>query len=145
MFHKLFSFISGFNSENQTIEMTVPVISKLSPLNYYHITKEMCNPPQATDKAVAIKKSNERVVLVKKFRGNAMTDYVLMDNAASFYRELEISGRADEIIPGYFSTAGYDSRGTRYEVMFEKLQVASHESKQSVPMPLLLKVRKLTI
>ena len=38
MFHKLFSYISGVNSENQTIEMTVPVISKLAPLNYYHIT-----------------------------------------------------------------------------------------------------------
>ena len=28
MFYKLFSYISGVNSENQTIEMTVPVISK---------------------------------------------------------------------------------------------------------------------
>ena len=140
MFYRLFSYISGVNSKNQTIEMTVPVISKVAPKEYYHIIKEMCfylpmkfqdNPPQPTDKAVIIKKSNERVVLVKKFWGNAMTDYVLMDNAASFYRELEISGRADEIISGCFSTAGYDSRGTRYEVMFEKLQVASHESKPS--------------
>ena len=142
MFYKLFSYISGVNSENQTIKMTVPVISKLAPKEYYHITKEMCfylpmkfqdKPPQPTDKAVVIKKSNERVVLVKKFWGNAMTDYVLMDNAASFFREMEIAGRADEIILGYFYTAGYDSRGTRYEVMFEKLQVSSHESKLSNP------------
>ena len=53
--------------------------------------------------------SNERVVLVKKFwgNGNAMMDYVLMDNAASFYRELEISGRADKIILDYFYTASW--------------------------------------
>ena len=57
-----------------------------------------------------------------------------MDNAASFFREMEIAGRADEIIMGYFYTAGYDSRGTRYEVMFEKLQVVSHESKPSIPL-----------
>ena len=148
MFYRLFSYISGVNSENQTIEMTIPVISKLAPKEYYHITKEICfylpskfqdNPPKPTDKAVIIKKSNERVVFVKKVWGYAMTtDYVLMDTAASFFRELEIAKRAEEIINGYFYTAGYDSRGTRYEVMVEKLQVASDESKPSIPMPLLL-------
>ena len=32
MFFKLFRYISGVNSEGEEIEMTVPVISKLAPI-----------------------------------------------------------------------------------------------------------------
>merc|ERR1711868_110648 len=89
----------------------------------FYITKEFQeNPPQPIDKDVVIKKSSERVVFVKKFGGYAMKDSVWMDNAAAF-RE-EISDRAEEIIDGYFYTAGYDSPmkfwNRRNEVMFEK-------------------------
>jgi len=131
MFLKLFRYIAGVNSEAQEIEMTVPVISKLAPSNDNKMTKEMCfyitkefqeNPPQPIDKDVVIKKSSERVVFVKKFGGYAMRDSVWMDNAAAF-RE-EISDRADELMEGYFYTAGYDSPmkfwNRRNEVMFEK-------------------------
>jgi len=131
MFLKLFRYIAGVNSEAQEIEMTVPVISKLAPSEDNKMTKEMCfyitkefqeNPPQPIDKDVVIKKSSERVVFVKKFGGYAMRDSVWMDNAAAF-RE-EISDRADELMEGYFYTAGYDSPmkfwNRRNEVMFEK-------------------------
>merc|ERR1712147_43971 len=108
MFLKLFRYIAGVNSEAQEIEMTVPVISKLAPSEDNKITKEFQeNPPQPIDKDVVIKKSSERVVFVKNFGGYAMRDSVWMDNAAAF-RE-EISDRAEEIIDGYFYTAGYGS------------------------------------
>ena len=116
MFLKLFRYIAGVNSEAQEIEMTVPVISKLAPSEDNKMTKEMCfyitkefqaNSPQPIDKDVVIKKSSERVVFVKTFGGYALRDSVWMDNAAAF-RE-EIADRSDEIMEGYFYTAGYDS------------------------------------
>ena len=148
MFLKLFRYIAGVNSEAQEIEMTVPVISKLAPSNDNKMTKEMCfyitkefqeNPPQPIDKDVVIKKSSERVVFVKKFGGYAMRDSVWMDNAAAFreeisdrgvrvlnvnFKKLIVNFRADELMEGYFYTAGYDSPmkfwNRRNEVMFEK-------------------------
>ena len=131
MFNKLFGYISGFNSEAQEIELTVPVISKLVP-SYNMMHKAMCfylpkkfqeNPPQAIDKDVYIVKIKEWVVFVKNFGGFAMRDSVWVQNAASFIN-VELAEKAGEVMEGYFFTASYDSPtklgNRRNEVMFEK-------------------------
>merc|ERR1712029_229000 len=131
MFVKLFRYIAGVNKDGQEIEMTVPVISKMSPMEDNKMKKEMCfyitkefqeNPPQPIDDEIYIKKSTERVVFVKTFGGYAMRDIVWVDNAAAFREEL--SDRADELVDGSFYTAGYDIPmkfwNRRNEVMFEK-------------------------
>jgi len=131
MFMKLFRYIAGVNKDGQEIEMTVPVISKMAPMENNMMKKEMCfyitkefqeNPPQPIDDEVYLKKSTERVVFVKTFGGYAMRDIVWVDNAAAFREEL--SDRSDELVDGFFYTAGYDSPmkfwNRRNEVMFEK-------------------------
>merc|ERR1711910_60128 len=93
MFMKLFRYIAGVNKDGQEIEMTVPVISKMAPMENTTMKKEMCfyitkefqeNPPQPIDDEVYIKKSTERVVFVKQFGGYAMRDIVWVDNANAF-------------------------------------------------------------
>merc|ERR1711915_552871 len=75
--------IAGVNKQQQEIEMTVPVISKMQPLEDGQMYKEMClyitkefqdNPPGPVDEDVKIKKSSERIVFVKQFGGYAMKD-----------------------------------------------------------------------
>merc|ERR1712098_715811 len=88
MFMKLFRYIAGVNKQQQEIEMTVPVISKMQPLEDGQMYKEMCfyitkefqeNPPEPVDEDVKIKKSSERIVFVKQFGGYAMKDDVWLE------------------------------------------------------------------
>jgi len=131
MFMKLFRYIAGVNKQQQEVEMTVPVISKMQPLEDGQMYKEMCfyitkefqeNPPEPVDEEVKIKKSNERIVFVKQFGGYAMKDDVWLE-AAEKFRE-EMADREAELMMDHFYTAGYDSPmkfwNRRNEVMFEK-------------------------
>merc|ERR1712121_24885 len=123
--------IAGVYKQQQEIEMTVPVISKMRPLEDGQMYKEMCfyitkefqdNPPEPVNEEVKIKKSSERIVFVKQFGGYAMKDDVWLE-AAEKFRE-EMSDREDELMMDHFYTAGYDSPmkfwNRRNEVMFEK-------------------------
>ena len=72
-----FRYISGVNKERQEIGMTVPVLSKMTPMDgkmnkqmCFYLTKEaQKNPPQPEDPAVKIEVSKEMVVFVKQFGG----------------------------------------------------------------------------
>merc|ERR1712002_1124717 len=101
MFMKLFRYISGVNKERQEIEMTVPVLSKMTPMEG---------------------ENKEMVVFVKQFGGYAMKDSVWAKEAQKFAEEL--SDRADEVEFTPYLTAGYDSPmkfwNRRNEVMFIK-------------------------
>merc|ERR1712112_181632 len=131
MFMKLYRYIAGVNKQQQEVEMAVPVISKMQPLEDGLMYKEMCfyitkefqeNPPEPVDEEVKIKKSNERIVFVKQFGGYAMKDDVWLE-AAEKFRE-EMADREAELMMDHFYTAGYDSPmkfwNRRNEVMFEK-------------------------
>merc|ERR1712002_1333783 len=130
MFMKLFRYISGVNKERQEIEMTVPVLSKMTPMDgkmkkqmCFYLTKEaQKNPPQPEDPAVKIEENKEMVVFVKQFGGYAMKDSVWAKEARKFAEEL--SDRADEVEFTPYLTAGYDSPmkfwNRRNEVMFIK-------------------------
>merc|ERR1719238_940621 len=80
MFMKLFRYISGVNKERQEIEMTVPVLSTMTPMEgkmkkqmCFYLTKEaQKNPPQPEDPDVKIDQNKEMVVFVKQFGGYAM-------------------------------------------------------------------------
>merc|ERR1712007_80903 len=61
MFMKLFRYISGVNKEQEEVEMTVPVLSRMKLLADGMVNKQMCfylnkkhqaNPPTPTDPAV---------------------------------------------------------------------------------------------
>merc|ERR1712168_162979 len=116
MFMKLFRYISGVNKERQEIEMTVPVLSTMTPMEgkmkkqmCFYLTKEaQKNPPQPEDPDVKIDQNKEMVVFVKQFGGYAMKDSVW----------------ADEVDFSKYLTAGYDSPmkfwNRRNEVMFIK-------------------------
>merc|ERR1712215_351549 len=104
MFMKLFRYISGVNKERQEIEMTVPVLSTMTPMD------------------VKIDQNKEMVVFVKQFGGYAMKDSVWAKEALKFGEELQ--DRADEVDFSKYLTAGYDSPmkfwNRRNEVMFIK-------------------------
>jgi len=130
MFMKLFRYISGVNKERQEIEMTVPVLSYMTPMEgkmkkqmCFYLTKEaQKNPPQPEDPDVKIEQNKEMVVFVKQFGGYAMKDSVWAKEANKFAEEL--ADRADEVEFSPYLTAGYDSPmkfwNRRNEVMFIK-------------------------
>merc|ERR1711942_283885 len=115
MFMKLFRYISGVNKERQEIEMTVPVLSTMTPMEgkmkkqmCFYLTKEaQKNPPQPEDPDVKIDQNKEMVVFVKQFGGYAMKDSVWAKKALEFGEELQ--DRADEVDFSRYLTAGYDS------------------------------------
>ena len=83
MFMRLFRYILGVNQNNEEIEMTRPVTSKVIPSKKTQIIdEEMCfwlgtpyqskNAPNPIDKKVYIKERPEMVVYVKQFDGYAL-------------------------------------------------------------------------
>merc|ERR1719336_717007 len=72
---KLFRYISGVNKERQEIEMTVPVLTKMTPSDG-KMTKDMCfyltkefqkNPPEPEDPTVRIFENKPMTLFVKQF------------------------------------------------------------------------------
>merc|ERR1711962_931212 len=129
MFMKLFRYISGVNEEQEEIEMTVPVLTRMTILEDKKINKQMCfylnkahqeNPPTPTEEGVVIEENQEFTVFVHTFGGYAMRDRVWIEEAQKFADKL--SSKADSIDFSKFYTAGYDSPmkfwNRRNEVMF---------------------------
>merc|ERR1712000_510063 len=82
MFKKLFRYISGGNQGQESIDMTIPVLSKMTPVENpfgtISMTKDMCfylgsthqdNPPAPLDPKVNIVESEEMTVFVHRFGG----------------------------------------------------------------------------
>merc|ERR1711874_101519 len=119
MFMKLFRYISGVNKEQEEVEMTVPVLTRMRLLADGMVNKQMCfylnkkhqaNPPTPTDPAVKIEQNKEFTVYVHTFGGYAMRDSVNLREAG------------EEVDTALFYTAGYDSPmkfwNRRNEVMY---------------------------
>ena len=125
---KIFSrYISGANKEQEEVEMTVPVLSRMKLLADRMVNKQMCfylnqkhqaNPPTPTDPAVKIVKNDEFTVYAHTFGGYARKDS--MREARRFAKELSKVGK--EVDSAQFYTASYDSPmkfwNRRNEVMF---------------------------
>jgi len=129
MFMKLFRYISGVNQQSQEIEMTVPVVTRMIPMENNMMYKKMCfylnkkhqtNPPTPVDPDVKIEQNEEITGFVHTFGGYAMSDKVWLNEAQTFADKL--STRADSIDFSKIYTAGYDSPmkfwNRRNEVMF---------------------------
>merc|ERR1712037_621116 len=129
MFMKLFRYISGVNKEQEEVEMTVPVLSRMKLLADGMVNKQMCfylnkkhqaNPPTPTDPAVKIEQNKEFTVNVHNFGGYAMSDSVNLREARRFAEVLRNTG--EEVDTDLFYTAGYDSPmkfwNRRNEVMY---------------------------
>jgi len=129
LFWRLFRYIQGENEGNHKIEMTVPVITKMSIADG-QLTKLMCfyipklyqtSPPQPTDPLVLIVKTDQFTAIVKRFGGYIMENALWIRKAEQFKKEIIAKG-----IAGYdfsdFTTAGYDSPMTfwnrRNEIFF---------------------------
>jgi len=131
MFMKLFRYISGVNKERQEIEMTSPVLSKMSPNQDTNMmTNRMCfyldsaaqeNPPTPDEEDVYLMTSDPLTVAVYEFGGYAMKDSVWLERAAEF--KANLGDRANSLDTNNFYTAGYDSPmkifNRKNEVMFE--------------------------
>merc|ERR1719362_2280761 len=129
MFMKLFRYISGVNKEQEEVEMTVPVLSRMKLLADGMVNKQMCfylnkkhqaTPPTPTDPAVKIEQNKEFTVYVHTFGGYAMSDSVNLREAMRFAEVLKNAG--EEVDTDLFYTAGYDSPmkfwNRRNEVMY---------------------------
>jgi len=131
MFMRLFRYISGVNSERQEIEMTSPVLSKMSPnedasemknrMCFYLDSAAQENTPAPEEDTVYLYTSEPLTVAVMEFGGYAMKDSVWMKKSAQFAKAL--GDRVNSVDTGSFYTAGYDSPmkfwNRRNEVMFE--------------------------
>merc|ERR1711976_654039 len=130
LFWKLFNYISGKNQNNQKIEMTVPVNTKMQILENDRLNKRMCfyipkefqsSPPEPTDSDVRIVDIESHDVIVKRFSGYVMQDSLWLKHAQNFREELREAGVTGYDL-SYVTTAGYDSPMTvwnrRNEVMF---------------------------
>jgi len=146
MFNKLFAYIEGRNNKNQKIEMTVPVITKMSveediDHNMDVITKIMCffipkkfqgNPPAPNDQDVFILENPEMSVFVKMFMGyvSNVTDSVWINEKESFMQEMEDMGVENKVAENHFYTAIYDIGWSKHEVM---LEITRREEKSTLP------------
>jgi len=135
MFYKLFAYIEGRNNKNQKIEMTSPVITKMSVEDDsdhmgHQVTKTMCffipkkfqgNPPAPNDQDVFILENPEMSVFVKTFMGYSsdITDSVWMKEKGSFLREMQDMGVENKVSNNHFYTATYDIGWSKHEVMLE--------------------------
>jgi len=130
MFMKLFRYISGVNKERQEIEMTVPVLTKMTPSDG-KMTKDMCfyltkefqkNPPEPEDPTVRIFENKPMTLFVKQFGGYAMRDATWAKHALEFSEEL--ADMANEVDFDFYFASSYDSPmkfwNRRNEVMFMK-------------------------
>merc|ERR1711994_1001153 len=128
----LFRYIQGENKDQQKIEMTVPVTTKMQLSEDGMMTKNMCfyipqlfqnNTPEPTDPSVKIY-SYSGTAIVKRFGGYIMEDSLWMMYADEFRNELQEQG-VNGYDMSYVLTAGYDSPmtfwGRRNEVMFMKV------------------------
>jgi len=132
MFMKLFRYISGVNKERQEIEMTVPVLNKMTPMGdnmktrmcFYLDSSAQANPPTPEEEDVVIEVSKPLTVAVYEFGGYAMRDAVWEREAAGFAEKLGDS--VNSVETGYMYTASYDSPmkfwNRKNEVMFELKQ-----------------------
>ena len=124
-----FRYISGVNKEQEEVEMTVPVLSRMKLQSEGMVNKQMCfylnkkhqaNPPTPTDPAVRIEQNKEFTVYVHNFGGYAMSDSVNLREARRFAEVLRNAG--EEVDTDLFYTAGYDSPmkfwNRRNEVMY---------------------------
>lgn len=131
MFMRLFRYISGVNVERQEIEMTTPVLSKMTPnMEDNTMSNRMCfyldsaaqdNPPTPEEETVEIDVNEPLTVAVYEFGGYAMKDSVWEKRAAEFKNKL--GDRANSLITDSYFTAGYDSPmkfwNRKNEVMFQ--------------------------
>merc|ERR1712168_661804 len=131
MFKRLFRYISGVNEERQEIEMTIPVLSKITPnqetkmmknrMCFYLDSAAQAAPPTPEEETVYVYNNKPLTVAVYEFGGYAMRDEVWAKIAQEF--ETKLGDRVNSLDTTSYFTAGYDSPmklfNRKNEVMFE--------------------------
>jgi hypothetical protein len=129
MFFKLFDYISGKNEEQQKIEMTVPVLRKITPgagpfckttkdMSFYVTQEFQGNPPVPSAEDVNVTHLPAQRVVVKTFSGYT-TEAKDLEEATEL---AELTMDKYDLEKDYFFAAGYNSPwqflGRRNEVWF---------------------------
>ncbi|XP_056423563.1 heme-binding protein 2-like [Hyla sarda] len=117
-FRRLFKYITGMNSEGQTINMTVPVAidvplesSSVSSTMSFFVPHEVENPPTPTDPEIHLKKSPEFSAYVRQFGGYAL-GFMYEKHAKALAEDLKALGlQFDET---YYVRAGYNDPFTLF-------------------------------
>eukprot|EP00091_Calanus_sinicus_P016219 TRINITY_DN3549_c0_g1_i7.p1 TRINITY_DN3549_c0_g1~~TRINITY_DN3549_c0_g1_i7.p1 ORF type:complete len:203 (-),score=62.46 TRINITY_DN3549_c0_g1_i7:37-645(-) len=123
-FNSLFGYISGTNSRNQKIDMTVPVMmtqsEKGSEMCFYITEEFQSNPPQPTGDGVYISNKKSMSVFAMTMGG-----YPNMEVEARKLREKLEKGRASQVDFSSYMSMSYDSPwkvvNRRDDVMYRKL------------------------
>ncbi|XP_038064104.1 heme-binding protein 2-like isoform X2 [Patiria miniata] len=129
MFFQLFNYISGKNEKDQKIEMTVPVLKKITPgagpfckttkeMSFYVTQEFQGDPPVPSDKDVYVTHLPAHRVVVKTFSGYTSEAKDLAEATAL----AELTQDKYELEQDFYFTAGYNSPwrliGRRNEVWF---------------------------
>ena len=86
-------YISGANVEQEKVDMTIPVLTRMKMLENRMVNKEMCfylnkahqaNPPSPTNPEVKIVRNQELTVFVHTFGGYANKDSVNLKEGRRF-------------------------------------------------------------
>ncbi|XP_022110840.1 heme-binding protein 2-like [Acanthaster planci] len=129
MFFKLFDYISGKNEKNEKIEMTVPVLRKITPgagpfckttkdMSFYVTEEFQGDPPAPSNEDVYVTHLPAQRVVVKTFSGYT-TEAKDLEEATQL---AELTKDKYDLEQNYFFAAGYNSPwrfvGRRNEVWF---------------------------
>merc|ERR1711953_1035571 len=123
-FMNLFRYISGDNTRNQKIDMTVPVMmtheEKGQEMCFYLTAVSQANPPQPTDSAVYL--SRKRAM---SGYATTMGGYPDMEREARKLKAVLERGRASQVDFSSYIAMSYDNpwkiMNRRNDVMYKKL------------------------
>jgi len=118
MFWPLFKYIKGANGNNQSIDMTAPVVTWISPMqdgsmsgmtnNFnmsFFITPEMTSPPSPRDARVYLQSHGAGTVYIRAFGGYASKEDI-MQHAVTLKESLPATY---EYYTSFYYVAQYDS------------------------------------
>jgi len=117
MFYKLFAYISGSNSQGVKIDMTAPVITKITHgatlndkstfIEHFFLSKsQWANPIMPTDPHVFITDIPQIDIFVSTFGGYPV-EKDFADHAKALARDVKAAGYS--VDESYFYEAGYDN------------------------------------
>merc|ERR1719495_2387280 len=143
MFQKLYQYIAGANSENENIDMTIPVSTKWDNTGVheecFYLNKEhQLNPPKPSSPDVYIITRPAMTIYTRKISKHfwhQMTVQEWMKESADLDKMIESLGfkaKSDEMyVNGYTSPMAFNQRSELWKI--KETEKSSYESLETVP------------